>query len=41
MNGALLAYIADKRAILAHYVRKINDHFDGRLSTSQLLMEII
>ena len=33
-NSALSAYIANKRAILAHYIRKINDHSSGRLLTS-------
>ena len=33
-NDALYSYIANKRAILAHYIRKINDHSCGRLSTS-------
>ncbi len=32
--GTLLAYISNKRAILAHYIRKLNDHASGRLSTS-------
>ncbi len=35
-NGALLGYIANKRTNLAHYIRKINDHSGGRLSTSYL-----
>ena len=36
-NGMLLAYIANKRANWAHYIRKINDHSSGRLSTSYAL----
>ena len=36
-NSTLLAYIANKRTNWAHYIRKINDHSSGRLSTSYAL----
>ena len=35
-NGALLAYMSNKRAILAHYMIKISDHSCFRLSTSHV-----
>jgi len=38
-NDALYSYTANKRAILAHYIRKINDHSSGRLSASYVAKE--
>jgi hypothetical protein len=33
-HGTFLRYIANKRAILVNYIRKISDHTSGRFSTS-------